>query len=439
MEDVPLPEGEVEEDNQYVRVNIDDLKPYDKNPRLNAEAVPFTANSIRDYGYRSPIIVTEDMVVVAGHTRLEALKKRGRTTARVLVCHDMTADQAKGYRLSDNKTSEYSAWDTELLLEELSDLDGVFDMSDVGFFTELIEEDEGEEYESAEEGSPGNGQSDLGDDIPKTSQANRDTWVKKGDIIVMGRHRLICGDATNPEDLEKLMNGRTADVAFTSPPYNVSKMNTDRARDSGKYAADADDMSDEDYTRLLEDSLDLMLEYSYEQFINIGVVKGSKIAITNLLHDFQDSFKDLLYWKKSNPVPALAKNHISSSVELIIAFGQDGSRSFRKDPGYFGGVFEGTVNGNNEFKDIHRAVMPEYLPADLLDKFTEEDALVLDPFAGCGTTLMACEENDRTCYMVEIEPLYCQTIVERYIDRTGSGIDITIIRDGAEIPYTEMI
>ena len=441
LEDVPLPEGETEEDNQYVRVNIDDLKPYENNPRLNAEAVPFTANSIRDYGYRSPIIVTEDMVVVAGHTRLEALKKRGRTTAKVLVCRDMSDAQAKGYRLADNKTSEYSAWDTDMLMSEMDDLAGVFDMGDVGFFTELLDDEEyDDDYVGGDEGGDGRvPQSDLSDDVEKVAEYDGETWVKPGDIILLGPHRLMCGDATSDYDMDVLMDGRTATASFTSPPYNISKMNTGRARDSGRYRNDRDDMTEEQYTSFLEDAMEQMLAHSEEVFLNIAIVKGSKLSIIDMMYDYKNNFKDMMYWKKSNPVPALAKNHISSSVELILAFGRDGSRSFKKDPGYFGGVFEGPVNSGNEFKDVHRAVMPEYLPTDLLDRFTEESDLVLDPFGGCGTTMMACEELDRVCYMMEIDPLYCKVIVERYIARTGSAIDVRVLRDGVERDYSEVI
>ena len=443
---------EIIENNEYVLVRLSDLKPYENNPRLNAEAVPVVESSIEDFGYRSPITVNEDMVILGGHTRYEALMRQGRKFAKVLVCHDMNEVQQKGYRLADNKTQEKAGWDNSSLmleLKELKELDPSLDMGDFGFGVELMgledgyfANDEDEEDIILEDGE---GSTTIQtpeydpelDDVPE--EIDQTTWVQKGDIIHLGINRLMCGDSTSPNDMEKLMDGEIADITFTSPPYNASSLNTGRARDGKKYRDNDDNMPEDEYTDFLEKNMTLLLEHSEEIFYNIGILKGSKHSIIQLLYDFKDNFKDMLYWKKSNPVPALAKNHISSAVELIIAFGQDGSRMFRKDPGYFGGVFEGTVNGNNEFKDVHRAVMPLYLPLDLINHFTDEGQLVLDCFGGMGTTLIACKELGRRCNLMEIDPVYCRFIVERYVSTGGDPESVFIERNGKKIPYEKFM
>lgn len=441
---------EIIENNEYKLVRLADLKPYENNPRLNAEAVPGVKKSIEDFGYRSAITVNEDLVILGGHTRYEALLKQGRKYAKVLICHDMTEAQQKGYRLADNKTQEAAGWDfgsLKMELMELKELEPSLDMADFGFGVELMglddmmmDEDEGEEIvlDGQHQGTiiqtPEYDPEldEVEEDIPL------DTWVEKGDIILLGPHRLMCGDSTSLEDMKKLMDGEIADVCFTSPPYNAATLNTGRARDGNKYRDNDDNMAENDYSEFLETNVGLLLTYSKEVFYNIGIMKGSKKSILKLLYDFRDNFKDMLYWKKSNPVPVLAKNHISSAVELIIAFGQDGSRMFNKDPGYFTGVFEGTVNGSNEFKDIHRAVMPLYLPLDLLNHFTEENQLVLDCFGGMGTTLIACKELNRRCNLMEIDPVYCRCIVDRYIKTGGDDSEIYVLRKGKKVKYSKV-
>lgn len=443
---------EIIEDNEYVLVRLSDLKPYENNPRLNAGAVPKVKSSIEDFGYRSPITVSEDMVILGGHTRYEALLKQGRKFAKVIVCHDMTPVQQKGYRLADNKTQEEAGWDNSSLmmeLKELKELDPSLDMADFGFGVELMAlddeyfDDEDDDIIIEEGGTKGGTTIQTPDYDPELDDVpdvvEQTTWVEKGDIIHLGENRLMCGDSTSAADMEKLLNGEVADITFTSPPYNAAALNTGRARDGNKYRDNDDNMPEDEYTEFLEKNMTLLLEHSREVFYNIGILKGSKHSIIELLHDFKDNFKDLLYWKKSNPVPALAKNHISSAVELIIAFGQDGSRMFRKDPGYFGGVFEGTVNGNNEFKDVHRAVMPLYLPLDLINHFTDEGQLILDCFGGMGTTLIACKELNRRCDLMEIDPVYCRFIVDRYIKAGGDPSEVFVERGKKKIKYSELV
>ena len=184
--------------------------------------------------------------------------------------------------------------------------------------------------------------------------------------------------------------------------------------------------------------MDLLLEYSKEFFYNMGVVSGSKHTIVRLLNKYIDNFKDLLYWEKTNPVPSVAKGVISSGMELIMAFGRNGSRAFEKDIGIYYGVVHGTTVGHNPYREVHRAIFPEYLPKEIISTFTEEGASVLDCFMGTGTTLVACQELGRKGYGMELEPLYVQIAVERYVSMAGGDEDVKVVRDGKVMPLRNL-
>ena len=185
-----------------INMMIDDLIPYEKNPRVNDEAVKYVANSIKEFGFKVPIIVDKNNVIVAGHTRYKACKELGIKNVPVIVADDLNEEQIKAFRLADNKVSEKAEWNFELLQEELADLD--IDMSDFGFDIDLDIDEEKEIIE---------------DDVPEVPEEPK---AKLGDIYQLGNHRLMCGDSTSEEDVAKLMNGVKADMVFTDPPYGMN-------------------------------------------------------------------------------------------------------------------------------------------------------------------------------------------------------------------------
>ena len=215
------------------------------------------------------------------------------------------------------------------------------------------------------------------------------------------------------------------DIAFTSPPYNAHHMDIviDGHEDkttTKKYLADDDNRTDEEYSQFLKDNLKLLIEYTKEVFYNIGVISGSKEAIVDILNEYKDNFKDLIYWDKANPTPTMNKHVISSATELIIAFGQNSSRAFSQELGFWRGIIEGpTASSSNEYADIHKATFPLYLPSEIVQRFTEKGGTVLDCFGGTGTTMIACEELGRKCFMIELEPRYCDVIINRWEQYTG--------------------
>ena len=203
---------------QIIDKKLDEIRPYEKNPRNNNDAVKYVAKSIKEFGFKVPIVIDKDGVIVCGHTRYKAAKKLKLDTVPCIMADDLTDEQIKAFRLADNKVSEKAEWDFDLLGEEIADLIN-FDMTDFGF-EDILSEEESEHCEAVE------------DDFNTENSIDENTQpiTKTGDIWQLGRHRLMCGDSTDKSCIDKLMNGKKADLVFTDPPYGMKK----RKRRSGK-------------------------------------------------------------------------------------------------------------------------------------------------------------------------------------------------------------
>lgn len=190
---------------------------------------------------------------------------------------------------------------------------------------------------------------------------------------------------------------------------------------AAKYLSDDDQRDEDAYTQFLVSNVGCLLNCADEIFYNMGVVSGSKRAIIRLLFHYLDNVKDLLYWEKSTSIPQIQEAVIAQSIELIIAFSANGSRVFKHFADrQFHGVISGAANTGNEYAEIHKATFPVYLPAAIIERFTAENGTVLDCFGGTGTTMIACEQLNRVCYMAELEPEYCDVIIERWENFTGN-------------------
>ncbi len=355
-------------------------------------------------------MVDHDGVVVIGHGRLMAAKKLGQQEAPVVRADDLTPEQINALRLADNKTNE-SEWDFDFLTTELDNIIDI-DMSQFGFEIEIETDEEDSEI--------------VEDEPPEQVE----TRCKLGDIWQLGNHRLICGDSTDVETIGKLMDGVKADITITSPPYNADHMDVPQSESRGgglqkstqkKYLADNDKRTEDEYFDFLCKNMDVLLMYSDEVFYNIGVGSGSKTAITRLLNHYAEQFKDLMYWVKDNPMPVIVESVISSATELILCFGTNGTRSFNH---FNDRMFHGVITGHsaatsNKYADIHKATFPVYLPSEIISRFTPKDGIVIDCFGGTGTTMIACEQLKRKCYMCELDPRYCDVIIERWEIFTG--------------------
>ena len=424
-----------EHPRRYAELDPHVLVPYADNPRVNDDAVQFVANSIEDYSFNDPIEVNEDMVVLSGHTRLKAALALGMETVPVIVISGMTETEQKAYRIAANKTQEKAGWDFDKLDRQVDELlDLKVDVERFGLSLAYLTDRVVPEPEPLPEMPVPLPETPKAASVPRpTRDFRREVQVEPGDVVVCGRHRLYCGDASSDESYGRLLDGAVCDMTFTSPPYNVGKFNDWKPWHENKYVH-SDDVSEEDFELLVMTVLDKCLVHSHEVLMNIGLLSSTKPIIARLLHDRLAVWKDILYWEKTNAQPSVVDGLVSSSVEPVLAFGRNGSRSFRKkDMELFHGVVSGPNVCANPYSEVHRAIFPEYLPTEFLTRLTDEGAFVLDPFIGTGTTMLACESTGRTCYGMDIEPLYIQIAADRWSDRANK--DPYIVRNGEAVAW----
>ncbi|MEG2229951.1 MAG: DNA methyltransferase, partial [Bacilli bacterium] len=385
---------------EILNFKLKDIKPYEKNPRKNDEAVEFVANSIKEFGFKNPIILDKNNVIVCGHTRYKASLKLGLEEVPCIVASDLTPEQIKAFRLADNKTSEKSEWDFDLLNEEL---DGIFniDMSEFDFNLDI--EDEQKDIEE-----------DDFDCTPKEESKS-----KLGDIYQLGNHGLMCGDSTKIEDVEKLMNGEKADMVFTDPPYG---MNLD---------ADFSGMKKEND---ISKSKKLKGGKKYE----IGIVDNFNPKMINVIMglDVEETF---LFGGDYFCELLPNKNNGSWIVWDKRANGNDNINEDYSSDKIYGSCFElcwskkkhkrdiarvkwaGVFGTEKEFdhKRHHPTQKPIKLSQWFIDRYSKENNIILDLFGGSGSTLIACEQLNRNCYMMELDPRYIDVIINRWGKFTG--------------------
>ena len=392
-------------DMQIDWMSVDELKPYANNAKEHpAEQIEQIKKSIKEFGFRDPIAIWHNNEIIEGHGRLMAAIELKIQKVPVIHLDDMTDEQRRAYMLVHNKLTMNSDFNPDLLAIELDDIFDV-DMGDFGFDDVLGSVPEPSEI--VDEDVP---------DVPKKAK------TKEGDIYILGEHRLICGDATDSVAVTKLMDGVLADICFTSPPYNAGALNiAGNKTTEDKYNKYDDDLTDDEYFDFLRNNMALMLSVCKEVFYNIGLVQGSKKAIIRLQNEFIDQFKDIIYWEKSTVAPHIQAGVINNLVEFILCFG-NGQRKFENaqfSQGTYWNVIKGNNANQNEYSDIHKATFPVYLPVNIITNFCPPNGTVLDCFGGTGTTMIACEQLGRRCYMVELDPVYCDVIVERWENFTG--------------------
>lgn len=381
-----------------IEIEIGKLLPYEKNAKKHPkEQVAKIAASIKRFGFQQPLVVDKDNVVIIGHGRLEAAKKLKYETVPCTIADNLSNDEIIALRLAYNKLNE-SEWDMELVNMELEGLD-----------TELKELTGFEAMEVLD------AQDDDFDTTPP-----EDPKSKLGDLYQLGEHRLLCGDATKIEDVERLMDGENADIAFTSPPYNAG----DNIR--GKfYENDGDDKSDDEYTSFLTVCSMNMIEVSQFAFVNLGILESNKIALIDYQTQMRNFTKDILIWNKSIAPPHINPGTFGTKWEYVFALSKDAkSRAFPCNwQGKFYNVIETQNNSGNEFAKEHRAGFPVAFPAWIIEKM-DFAKTVLDVFGGTGTTLIACEQLKRRCRMMELDPRYVDVIVARWEKLTGKNAEL---------------
>ena len=391
-------------------VAIDLLRPYERNAKIHpSDQVERIKRSIEEFGFVTPCVIDGEYNLIAGHGRVQAAKEMGMDSVPCVFVEGLTEAQRKAYILADNRLGELGEWDMELVFDELDDL------GEMGFDVELtgfeLPEDIPEVYED-----------DFEPTIPKEPK------TKLGDVWKLGDHRLMCGDSTDILSVEKLMGGGTADICFSSPPYNMGGSDFSSApniaMNSGHaYGEYSDDLSDDDYTELICGSLENALTVCDDVLYNIGILQNSKQGIISMLDRLRDNFLDIVVWNKSQSLPFGMKNQkgmLSHRCELIFCFNNKGNRSFTHPQWEIGAGINRIDTGNaagNEYASTHTATFPVEFAFEVVKMFSDES--VLDLFGGTGTTMIACEQLNRKCYMMELDPHYCDVIIDRWETMTG--------------------
>lgn len=377
---------------------VDSLIPYANNPRLNDNAVDAVAASIKEFGFKVPIVVDGENVIINGHTRLKAAHKLGLKQVPVIVADDLTPAQVKAFRLADNKTSELAEWDMGKLDIELDGI-GEIDMTDFGFDIEI---DDIEEYAEVKE-----------DEAPEVKDG--EPKAKLGDIYQLGRHRLMCGDSTKAEDIDRLMDGARADMVLSDPPYGMC-LDTDFSTIKGsmKSLGRKNHTEGNKYEKVIGDNEDFKPELITTFFANFEYVKEMFLFgadyFAELLPDKNKG--SWLVWDKRKESQADA---IGSEFELIWSRNKHKRRMLRHD--WFG--FLSSENGADARNRVHPTQKPITLLVDILNQWGKDANVIVDLYGGSGSTLIACEQLNRKCYMMELDPHYVDVIIERWENFTG--------------------
>lgn len=388
---------------------IEELIEYENNPRMNDEAVEYVASSINEFGFKVPIIIDKFNVIVAGHTRVKACKKLGITEVPCVIADDLTDEQIKAFRLADNKTAEYSKWNFEKLEEELMGLS--IDMIQFGF------EDLNKEMEREV----------LEDGFDENAEVSEHPFAKRGDVFILGRHRLMCGDATILDDVKTLVGGVAIDMIFTDPPYNVDYEGT-----AGKIQNDK--QSDKDFYDFLCKSFANM----YEVTKSGGVVYCCHADTEGL--NFRNAFKsagfklsEVLIWVKNSLVLGRCDYHWRH--EPILYGWKEGSAHYYIDDRTQDTVWEYSKPKANE---LHPTMKPLELVGKAIKNSSKKFQNVLDLFGGSGSTLIASEQIERNAYLMEIDERFVDVIVKRYLRFMQGYTNTFLIRNGERINLVDI-
>jgi site-specific DNA-methyltransferase (adenine-specific) len=368
---------------QIVEININDIKPYAKNAKKHPdEQIGRIANSLREFGFRQPLVIDKNNVLVIGHGRLAAAKRLGYDTVPCLYADDLTDDQIKALRLADNKTNE-SDWDFDFLNIELDDITDI-DMSQFGFD---LGDDDVEPPEIIEDEAP--------DDV--------ETRAKLGDVWQLGDHRLICGDCTDIAVIDTLMGGVKADMVFTDPPYGYNYQSNMRVKTQKFDVLENDDKILDFFPNL------------------IGNVDGFVFICTTwkvldkwlLLFTQHYDLSNMIIWDKGGGGIGDLKHTFATDYEVILC-AHNGHEIKGKR---IASVWDVGKDNANDYK--HPTQKPVKLSAMAIEHTTDKAAVVLDVFGGSGSTLIACEQLGRKCYMCELDEHYCDVIIQRWENLTG--------------------
>jgi len=431
---------------QIINKKISDLQEYENNPRDNTAAIEAVANSIREFGFKVPIIVDGNNIIIAGHTRYKAAISLGLEEVPCIVASDLTPEQVKAFRLADNKVGEIATWDLEKLKLELEGIDGL-DMSLFGF---EIEPEIDEVFED---------DFDPNDHVPETP------FSQLGDLYILGNHRLLCGDSTKVEDINMLVDNNQIDLVLTDPPYNVdisAKGDANEQFDNRRIKND--NMSSDDFLNFLIKVFKNMKEVlkeggayyvchgssalvEFDKALQLNNLKPRQQLIWNKntlvlgRQDYQWRHECIYYgWKEGKAHYFVDDRTLTTVIDapsLDFKSMNKGELIQRLEDIY--SLKNSVLNHDKPTKnDLHPTMKPISLLAELLKNSSSIGQNVLDPFGGSGSTLIACDELRRNAFLNELDETYVDVIVKRYINLKGSTDNCYLLRDGSKQPLSEI-
>lgn len=406
---------------RFEEVSIEKLVPYARNARTHSkEQIAQLRASLREFGFVSPAVIDADYNILVGHGRVQAAREEGYQTVPCVFAEDLTEAQKRAYILADNQLALNAGWDEEMLSVELADLqENAFDLSVLGFAENDLEKLLNGESESDAKD----------DDFDLSSALEQAAFVETGDVWIVGKHRLVCGDATSKEDVAKLMDGKKANMLLTDPPYGVS------FKSSSGLTIKNDSMKNEEFYNFLKASFDAVVEHMEKG--GVGYVFHADTEGLNFRKAFVDAGFHLAgccIWVKDSLV--LGRSDYQWQHEPVLyGFLQNGSHPWFSDR-------KQTTIWNFK-KPKRNENHPTSKPLDLLGypigNSTQENAIVVDTFGGSGSTMMACEQLNRVCYMMELDPKYASVILRRYVEDTGDEENVYVIRDGKKLMYSDLV
>lgn len=401
-------------------VEINKLVPYVNNARTHSpEQINKLRSSLREFGFINPVIIDKDYGIIAGHGRVIAAREEGIDKVPCVFVDHLTEAQKKAYIIADNRMALDAGWDEELLRVEIEALQAeAFDVSLTGFdekeITDLFKDTQAEVKD---------------DDYDLTAALEKAAFVKKGDVWVVGRHRLVCGDATNAEDVDKLCKDKRVNLILTDPPYGVS------FKSASGLTIQNDSMKNEEFYSFLLAAFKNMvshLEPGGSAYVFHADTEG-----LNFRRAFIDAGLHLAgccIWVKNSLV--LGRSDYQWQHEPVLyGFLKNGKHQWYSDR-------KQTTIWNFD-KPKRNENHPTSKPLDLLSyplkNSTQENAIVLDTFGGSGSTLMACELSNRICYTMELDEKYASVILRRYVEDTCDGANVYVMRDGEKLMYADLV
>lgn len=405
---------------QWKTLSVDTLRPAEYNPRKKLKAgdkeYEKIKDSIQEFGYVEPIIVNYDMTVIGGHQRLTVLKDLGYTEVQCVEVHIEDENKVKALNIALNKIT--GAWNEQLLADLIVDLQAAnFNTDFTGFEAPEIEQLFSKVHNK-----------DIKEDaFDVDAELQKPTMSQAGDVWLLGRHRLICGDSTLPETYTKLMDGKRANLVLTDPPYNVDVEET-----AGKIKND--NMPDEDFYKFLF-AMFVNVEQNMERDASIYVFHADSkgLIFRQAFHDAGFYLSGCCIWKKN-----------------ALVLGRS-PYQWQHEPCLFGWKLGGKHQWYSDRKQTtiweydrpksskeHPTMKPVALMAYPIQNSCMSNCIVLDPFLGSGSTLIACEETNRICYGIELDEKFADVIVRRYIEKAGSSDGVFLLRDNVKIPYSEV-